>query len=324
MARDLTPGLVLGVRWGDAVWVEAYGVTDAAQPEPMRPSTQLYIGSISKQFTAACILRLVERDLLGLDWPVSRVLRDAPERWSDVTIHHLLTHTSGINSYGSLPYELGEGVLPSKTLLAFITSAGTFFEPGTDYVYSSADYAVLACVVEEVSGTSYGDFLERTFLAPLGLRDTGYWVDRRPPNLAMNHKVYIEGAATFTPYINVSLGLGASSIHSTVADLLRWQKALVDGRVVSPASYALMVTPASYLASNGTRESVDYGYGLQLEFDEGGALFGVGHGGINAGHIGWLWGYPTKDIAFVALQNSDGMLPPLLDRIEEVLLQEAE
>ncbi|MFC2077353.1 serine hydrolase domain-containing protein [Candidatus Bipolaricaulota bacterium] len=322
--QDLTPGLVVGVRWGDATWVRGYGVTHAGTDRPMTADTRLYIGSLSKQFTAAGIMRLVEQRRLGLDWTIPRVFPEAPDHWAEITIHQLLNHTSGISSYGAIPYNLGQGVLPPRALLGFIAATDLFFEPGTAYVYSSPDYAVLGYIIEQVSGMTYGEYLERTFLSPLGLASSGYWIDDRPDGLAGNHMVYVGGEATFQPVVNVSLGLGSSSIHSTVGDLLAWQEALLTGRAVQPASLERMTEPVDVLGYDGEPLTEDYGYGLQLELADDGSLFGLGHGGINGGHIGWIWAYPTLDVGFVVLQNSDGMLLTLLDEIEEALLNAAQ
>jgi len=320
MARGLTPGIAVGVRIGDARWVRAYGAADAETGAPLTIASSFYIGSLTKQMTAAAILRLVEEGRLSLEQTVDSILDDVPEAWAGITIHHLLTHTAGIKSYGSLPYDLGEGALPSRALVGFIAAVDPVYAPGEGYLYSSADYAILGYAIERRSGLPFGGFLDLHLFRPLGMSDSGFWVDDRPEDLVVGHSVYVDGAATFIPSVNVSAGLGAACVHSTVDDLLTWQEGLVCGRVVSPASYVLMTTPATIDPPDGPVETINYGYGLELDVGPNERPIAVWHGGGNGGQISYIWWMADRDVAFVVLQNSDGLYYELLESIKRVLI----
>jgi len=316
---DVSPGLVVGLRLGETTWIEAFGISDIGARDPLTAEHQFFVGSIAKQFTAAAILRLVERGRADLDASISSCWPDAPEAWSGITIRHLLNHTSGICSLAGIPYDLGEGVLASEAVMSFITPTRLRFAPGEDWVYSSAAYLVLAYLVERIAGTAFEAFIEQAFLGPLGMTKTGYRIRREPDRLAGYHRAYWQGEAMFTTPSQDVLGLGFG-MYSTVSDLFIWEAALRSGRVVSEATFAEMTTPTVTRNALGEMSKHDYGLGLELRFDDCGALSRIGHGGNGGGHIGIVWSYPAEDAVLIVLQNSDSMLPPLLEEIEDVLL----
>jgi len=316
---DVSPGLVVGLRFGETTWIEAFGISDIEERGPLTSEHQFFVGSIAKQFTAAAMLRLVEQGRASLDASIAAYWPDAPEAWSGITIRHLLNHTSGICSLAGIPYHLGEGVLVSEAVMSFITPTRLRFAPGEDWVYSSAAYFVLAYIVERIAGTTFEAFVEQAFLGPLGLTSTGYRIQREPDQLAGYHRAYWQGEAMFTQPSQDILGLGYG-MFSTVSDLFVWEAALRSGRVVSEATFAEMTEPTVTRDALGQIATHDYGLGLELRFDDCGVLSRVGHGGNGGGHIGIVWSYPPEDAVLIVLQNSDSMLPPLLEEIEDVLL----
>jgi len=315
---DISPGLVIALRSGETTWIEAFGTSDIGIGNPLMPEHQFLVGSIAKQFTAAAVLRLVEEGRADLDAPISSCLPEAPESWSGITLRQLLNHTSGICSYGNMPFDLGGGALGSEAVFGFIAATDVVFAPGEDWVYSTAAYSVLAYAVERITGEAFEAFVEREFLEPLGMAKTGYRMLREPEHLAGYHFVYWQGEAMFDDPPDDVLGLGAG-MYSTVSDLLVWEAALRSGRVVSETTLAEMTMPTETGPAVGGGVVHDYGLGLELRFDEGGVLTKVGHAGTAGGHIGVLWSYPVEDRVLIVLQNSNGMLPPLLEEIEATL-----
>ena len=320
---DLTPGLVVAVRCGDAYWIEAFGLSVIKTQEPMDSSLQFFVGSISQQFVAASVLKLREAGLLDLDDPITDHIDDVPDEWSAIAIRHLLTHTSGANSFGGyneLPVGVGS-VYPPESIVRSMMSGQLFFTPGEEFLFGrTTGYAVLAYVVERVTGETIESYIEREFLAPLGLLDTWFATIRLPENMAGFYHHYWDGHALFEELPTYDMGLG-SAMYSTATDLLAWQNALSTGRVIAEESYALMTEQATTRSAEGVIETHDYGLGLEVYVSEDGDITKVGHIGDGGGHRCGLWAYPSADVAIVLLQNSDRPLRPLFEDIEAVLFQ---
>lgn len=316
---DYSPGLVLGIRCGDATWLEGFGVSDISTGEPLEASQQFLVASIAKQLVAAVVMRLVEEGRLGLEDPIADYVDYLPEAWTGITIRHCLSHTSGTFSFGGLPTNLGSGSLSRESLIGFITSGRLFTPPGEGFLYSTVGFFLLGYIVEQVTGAPVDDFIEREFLVPLGLEDTGFLLTRSPEDLAGYHQHYWQGQAFFRDPPTTSWGL-ADGMFSTAEDLLAWQAALASGGIVSNESLALMTTRAATTNAAGETAIHNYGFGLEVFADEEGRLTEVGHWGNGGGHIAYLWAYPQHDISVVALQNSNGRLAPLLEEVEALLV----
>jgi D-alanyl-D-alanine carboxypeptidase len=317
--RDVSPGLLLGIRCGESMWVEAFGVSDISTGAPLETSHQFLVASLAKQFVAAVVMRLVEDGELALESRISNYIEDVPGAWTDITIRHCLNHTSGTFSFGTLPVDIGNGVLSSDAVIGFLTAGDLFFAPGEDFIYSTVGYFVLSYIVERITGESVDVYIEREFLEPLGMTETGFLANCPPENLAGYHQYYWRGQALVTDPPTTSWGLG-DGMYSTARDLFAWQAALVSGRVVSEASYAMITERTETPGADGEAAVHDYGFGLEVFVDEEGELAEVGHWGNGGGHISRLWAYPSHDVVVVSLQNSNGRLAPLLDSIESVLL----
>lgn len=316
---DLSPGLILGIRCGTSYWIEAFGISDISTGEPLATSHQFLVGSIAKQFVASAVMRLAEDGRLDLDDPICEYVPHLTETWARITVRHCLNHTSGTFSFSGLPIDIGHGTLTSEAVIGFITSGRLFFKPGEDFLYSTVGYFLLGYIVEQVTGASVDIFIDREFLQPLGMKDTGFLALRRPTDLAGYHQHYWRGQAFFTDPPTTSRGL-ADGMYSTARDLFVWQAALASGQVVSASSYATMTDRTTTRDADGEETTHDYGFGLEVFANERDETTEVGHWGNGGGHIAFLWSYPPYDIAVVALQNSNGRLAPLLDEIESILL----
>jgi CubicO group peptidase (beta-lactamase class C family) len=174
---DLFSGVVLVAKKGEIIFRRAFGLANREWAIPNTPETRFRIGSITKQFTAAAILRLTERGKLSVHDRLGQHLPDVPDSWHDVTIHQLLTHTSGIPSYTNLPDFLSRISLEERTpreIMELTSGQALEFPPGDRFCYSNTGYVLLGSVVESISGQTYATFLNDEFFQPLGMVDSGY------------------------------------------------------------------------------------------------------------------------------------------------------
>jgi CubicO group peptidase (beta-lactamase class C family) len=299
------------LRGGDTIVAKGYGFADAERKRPATPRTVYRIGSVTKQFTAAAIQRLAEQGKLSVDDEITKYLPDYPVQGHRVTIRHLLNHTSGVKTYTALPEwqkRMGEE-LPLDTVVGFFASLPFDFAPGERYAYNNSGYFLLGRIIERVSGRPYAEYLRREIFARAGLKETRYCPSvPQPPNDA-------EGYATATPLtrstaIGMTSPYAAGALCSTVMDLVRWERALSGGRVVSAASYQAMTTPGRL--NDG--EPLRYGYGLTIGLLGGRRM--VAHGGAINGFMSHLAAIPSDSLTVAVLVNTEGPIAgQLADRV---------
>jgi CubicO group peptidase (beta-lactamase class C family) len=246
-------GSVLVAKDGVPILNKGYGMANYELSVPNTPETKFQIGSITKQFTAAAIMKLVDKGLLSVDDPISNYLPDYPKETGDsVTIHHLLTHTAGIPDYTddmSL-MEKRACEISTEEVLGSFRDKPLDFRPGESFKYSNSGYYLLGLIVEEVSGQSYDAFLEKSFFGPLGMTNTGYDFNRPiVPNRAAGYDLDSNGELINAPYLDMSAPFAAGAIHSTTEDMLTWDQALLTDIVLSQESRDKMFTP--YMADCG-------------------------------------------------------------------------
>lgn len=258
-------------------------------------ATRFHIGSITKQFTAACILLLAEEGKLHLDDPITKYVDNSPDSWKGITLLQLLTHTSGIVSITDLPPEqerVTEGGTPTQIIERF-RNQPLLFPPGTEARYSSSGYILLGVVIEKVSGQPYATFLQKNVFDPLGMRDTG--VDDGidvVENLASGYRTQA-GALVRAEFIDMRIPFAAGDMYSTTHDLARWEDALYGGKLLRPESLKRMTT-----AGMG-----DFGLGVIVKKDQGERV--ISHTGIIQGFVSDLRYYPDSHTAIVVLSNSE-------------------
>ncbi|MFW6198961.1 MAG: serine hydrolase [Gemmatimonadota bacterium] len=313
LAESPVAAVGIGVKRGqDLLLARGYGLADVENRVPADAETVYRIGSITKQFTAAAIMRLVEQGRIGLDDPMTEYLPDYPTQGHEVTVRHLLTHSSGIKSYTSL--EAWRPVmrldLTHQELLAHFQDEPFDFAPGERFLYSNSGFYLLGMIVEEVSGTSYPDYLDAHLFEPLGLSGSSYCHERLIiPGRAEGYEVE-DGELVNDEPISMNQPGAAGALCSTVPDLLVWSDALRTGRVVARNSYRQMTTPGTLNDGSAT----SYGFGLMLGELEGHAR--IGHGGGIPGFNAVLTHYPDADLDIVVLSNTNGAHP---GRIEETV-----
>lgn len=303
IAEGLTPGMSVAVaRDGEIIFAQGYGEADVEMGVAAGPETVYRIGSLTKQFTAAIVMRLVEAGEVSLDDSITEYLPDYPTQGHHVTVRHLLNHTSGIKSITGVDpgfrhreFRLD---LSDEELLDLFAELPFDFEPGEEYRYNNSGYVLLGMIIEEATGTPYAAYVERELLEPLGLDHTWYCDNRRViPNRAEGY-AYDDGELVNSRYLSMRIPGAAGALCSTVGDLVRWTRLLHGGRVVSPESLRQM-TDSTVLS---TGETVSYGYGLDV-----GRLLGrpvVVHGGSTSGFVGYLVHYPDDGLTIAVLMNS--------------------
>ncbi|HLL94695.1 MAG TPA: serine hydrolase domain-containing protein, partial [Spirosoma sp.] len=240
-------GTVLVGEKGQVVFKKGYGMANMEWKIPNTPDTKFRLGSITKQFTAMLIMQLVEQGKLKLDGKITDYLPDYPKATGDkITIHHLLTHTSGIPSYTGFPKFFENDSRDPYTPEAFTKKFSDLpleFEPGTKFSYNNSGYFLLGVILEKVTGKSYATVLKESITTPLKLGDTGY--DLAGPLIAKRAAGYEKrnGSYVNAPYLDMSLPYAAGSLYSTVEDLYRWDQALYSDMLISAQAKQTMFTP---------------------------------------------------------------------------------
>ncbi len=305
LARDFredAPGVAVLVARGDTVLYRgARGRADLDAGTPLAPGDRFRIGSITKQFAAAGVLALVDAGQVKLDDPLSKYVPDYPggER---ITVLQLLNHTSGVKSYTGIPGYMAGPIrsdLTTAQLIDVFKSLPVDFEPGAEWAYNNSGYVLVGALIEAASGQPWHEYLRRTFFEPLGMRDTGYGHD--PAVVARQVKGYTFDGGTSVPAMPLSMTQphAAGALVSSVDDLLIWNRALHEGRVLKPETYRQMITPVGKAAQPG----VGYGFGLAVDtvrdrpqLQHGGGIFGF------STQLSYL---PGPDITVAVLENDD-------------------
>ncbi len=252
-------GNVLVVEKNTPLFEKSYGFADREHSIPNKPPTRFRIASITKQFTAVLILQLVEKGRLDLNAPISRYLPYYPKPWGDsITLHQLLTHTSGLPEYTEKTGFLEQFCKQAYTHREFIEqfcADSLISKPGTAYKYSNTGYYILGTIIEAVTGKSYEEVLQANILNVAGMRHTGLEnKDALIPNRARGYN-FGDNAYFNADYIDMlSCIFSAGGIYSTTGDLWLWNKALFGDKLISSASRSKMMQP--YMDK--------YGYGIGI------------------------------------------------------------
>lgn len=299
-------GAVLVAQSGKPLLAKGYGMANHEWSIPAAPDTKFRLGSITKQFTAMAVLLLAQDGKLSVDDPVSRHWSDAPEAWKNITIHQLLTHTSGIYNYTALPVytrNMRQTKTPAE-ILRDVADRPLDFPPGTQMKYSNSGYVLLGFLIEKLSGMSYAEFVRQRIFQPLGMNDTGYDSDTAIlPRRASGYERRGEELRN-AQFLDMSLPHSAGALYSTCLDLLKWDAALRGQKLLNEDSYRRYFTP----------EKNDYAYGWVVK-ERDGAVWQSHGGGIN-GFSTMIIRVPAKELLVVALAN---VMPSQAARLAEDL-----
>jgi CubicO group peptidase (beta-lactamase class C family) len=271
-------GSILVAKDGQILLHKGYGLADREKGIPFTPETVFDIGSITKQFTAAAILKLESEGKLKVTDPLGKYFDGAPEDKAGITLHHLLTHSAGMKDVFGDDYE----EMPRDRLVQAALASQLLWPPGTRYQYSNAGYSLLAAIVEKVSGKPYETYLRETFFKPAGMEKTGYRLPAwKPEELAHGYRgeepwgTPLDHAwAPDGPWWNLR---GNGGILSTTGDLYKWYLALEKGNVLSKEEQAKAYTPHVPEDPEG---SSHYGYGWAIDKGPGGTRR-IAHNGGN-------------------------------------------
>jgi CubicO group peptidase (beta-lactamase class C family) len=304
LVKPEDPGLaVLVAQNGKILFEKAYGMADREHSVAVDTKNRFRIGSVTKQFTAAAILKLQEDGKLSVNDQLSKYFPDFP-RGSNVTVLQLLTHTSGIHNYTDhFNFTLaGTNVITTEALINSFKFEPYDFDPGEKWLYDNSGYVLLGSIVEKVSGESFGAFLQKSFFQPLGMADTGRNESAYP--LAHEALGYSYDNGHFNPAVRLdpSWTFGAGDLYSTVEDLNRWTEAIFKGQVLKQATLKSAFTPVRTSENQDDDSGDGYGYGWFISNWRG--LHEISHGGNLPGFSSFLSRLPDQKFTIVILANS--------------------
>jgi len=297
------------VRGSDTLLLTGVGERDRDRHLPAETGTIYHIGSITKQFTSAAILRLVDAGTLSLADSLGKLLPQYPQ-WRNVTLRQLLNHTSGIHSYttsGEWPRHWKEDLKPAA-IVDFVAKDTFDFAPGTQWRYNNTGYMLLGMVLERTTGVPYAEYIRRTFFVPFSMRSATYCPSRPTDKAYASGYDLNAGRIEPTKYLSMTQPWAAGALCMSVPDFLRWQTALTTGQVVPAATYARMST-SDTLSTGGL---TNYGFGLMPA--RLGTRTMIHHGGdVHGFSAEQLW-LPDDSLRVVVFTNTLGSNPEFLAR----------
>jgi CubicO group peptidase (beta-lactamase class C family) len=321
---DTAGASVMVIRDGAVVFAKGYGLADLAAKTPCSTNTNFRLASVSKQFTAMAVLILRERGKLSLDENLLAFFPEFPAFGKQITVRHLLTHTSGLLAYEDLIPDgttipvLDQDVLRILAGNGATNSAPTYFPAGSQYRYSNSAYALLALIVQARSGQTFAHFLKENIFTPLGMTNTlAYEAGNSVvPNRSFGHSLRTNGWQRTDQSLTSSV-LGDGGIYSSVVDLFKWDQALYTMKLVSEKTLQEAFTPATLTDKPGR----SYGFGWYLGEYRG--LKQIWHGGESIGFRTRLARFPEKKFSVIILCNrADAKLEEFPAKIADLLLFE--
>jgi CubicO group peptidase (beta-lactamase class C family) len=307
-------GAVLVAR-GDRILLDkGYGKANVEQNIPNDAHTKFRIGSLTKQFTAVLVLLLQQDGKLHIEDPVRKYLPNAPKIWDKITLVELLGHNSGIPEIQSAPNFRSWAMVPHthSEEFALFRDRPLSFEPGTKNEYSNSNYLVLGAVIEKVAGEDYATLLCDRIFKPLRMNDSG--VDKDGLVLSNRAQGYNNenGRLVPAPSESMTIPWSAGSLYSTTKDLLRWERGLFGGKILSRVSLTTMTTPGK----------VTHGLGVDVSTEDGAEV--VDHNGAIEGFVAHMAYLPESRVSVIVLANVFGGAPPAMgDQLAETMLGKA-
>jgi len=285
---------------GKIIYRKAFGNANLELSVPMTPENVFQIGSMTKQFTAVSILILLEEGKLSLEDDITKYIPNYPTHNKRITIHHLLTHTSGIKSYTSMRSlrEIARKDLEPIELIDFFKNEPMNFIPGQAYKYNNSGYIILGYIIEKISGITYAEFVDKNIFKKISMSSSLYG----NKTTVIKNRAYgyqKRGAYKNAMYISLNLPYAAGSIMSTVDDLLKWQQAISNNTLLKLET--IKKAFKNYTLTNGTK--INYGYGWNINningtptIEHGGSIFGFKSMGVYI---------PSEDVYVIILSNCD-------------------
>jgi CubicO group peptidase (beta-lactamase class C family) len=291
--EDGFSGVILVARGDYVLLRKAAGFADRERNVLSTPETKFPLASVTKQFTAAAIMLLVDEGKVSLDDPISKYYPASPPAWAKVTIRHLLTHSAGIEDYwihrGGLA-KTGQLFRSNEQLIQLAIADPLGFEPGAGFSYSNSGYALLTAVIEQVSGQSYADFMRNRIFARFGMSNTGY--GNAPGSAVKGYVRSAQGEWSQGESIDLDALGGFGGLYSTLDDMLTWSQAFFGGHVVSSNSQRAMFTDHGY----------NYGFGWRFAPKFGRRL--IWHTGNGNNHAAIFDYFPDDDLTVVMMRTT--------------------
>ncbi len=290
---DRPGAAVLVISHGEPVLTKVYGLADVENGIPVSPQTNFRLASVTKQFTAMAIMQLVQKNKLSYETRLTEIFPDFPHYGNDINIRHLLRHTSGLVDYEDLiPDSATIPVVDRDVLAMLMTLDSTYFAPGTQHRYSNGGYAVLAIVVEQVSGQSFAKYLQQNVFIPVGMKKSVAFRKgvSEIPNRAFGY--VIEGdSVRFNDQSVTSSVLGDGGIYTSLVDMFKWDQALYTDKLVSRVMIKEAFTPGLG----------QYGFGWHCDEYKGHRR--VFHTGSTCGFRNAFLRFPDDSLSVIILTN---------------------
>ncbi len=315
MALDQTVGLTIGFMKDDFVWVKGYGYADLENKSPAKAESAYRLASVTKPMTAVAILKLVEKGKINLDAEVQTYVPYFPKKQWPVTVRQVLGHLGGISHYKNYEQEGHIKVRKStREAVAIFENFGLVAEPGTRYSYSSYGYNLLGAIIEAASGTSYGEYMRQNVWQPLGMNDTRMDDPLEIiPNRVRGYQL-VNGKVKNSEFVDISSRFAAGGTRSTVPDLLKFAKGIIEGRLVSGESMNWMSTSMSTRAGRLTN------YAMGWETTPYNGRYMLVHSGGQQETRTLLYVLPSRKMAIAVGVNFEGSNPAVyVDRLFQLL-----
>ncbi len=285
-------GAVLIARNGDVLISKGYGMADRESQSPNIPQTRYRIHWVTMPFTAMAVMLLQADGNLDVQDPICRYIPECPDYWQGITLHHLLTHTSGVSDW--IPSWGSEADKPTTGLerVELIKQKAPYFKPGEQFRYSENGYIILGFVIEKVSGQAYDEFLKEYIFEPLGMDNSGY----EGNSVAVGYKA----TGIKAPIPDLLFRYSASGLYSSVEDLYLWDQALYGEQFISQEYLDMMFKGYARTPSLDMKDA-DYGYGWFI-----GNILNrpvIAHGGMMSGYTAMILRFPDERMTIIVLRN---------------------
>lgn len=317
MGKAIPGAAVMVIKNGKMVLNKAYGMARLEEKTPVTTKTNFRLASVTKQFTALCIMKLVESGRLSYEHHLQQIFPSFPVYGRNIKIRHLLQHTSGLVAYEDLiPDTATVQVLDNDVLRMMMSQDTTYFPPGAQYRYSNSGYAVLAMIVEKISGQPFAQFLQENIFKPLGMKTTVAYEKNKSTvkNRALGYRQE-GGQFVFSDQSVTSAVLGDGGIYSSVEDLFKWDQALYSEKLVKKETLNAAFTPGTL--NDG--KVLNYGFGWRL--DEFNGHRRVTHTGSTSGFRNVIQRYVDDKLTVIILTNrAEPEVSPLADKLAERFL----
>jgi CubicO group peptidase (beta-lactamase class C family) len=319
-ASNVPGASVMVIQHGKPVFAKAYGMANLEEKIPATTKTNYRLASVTKQFTAMCIMMLEEQGKLSYENILTDFFPDFPAYGKKITVKNILQHTSGLIDYEAVMPETTTVQLLDKDVLALMKKQdSTYFKPGTQYRYSNTGYSLLALIVERASGKTFAQFLKENIFLPLKMSET---VAFENGISTVSNRVYGYTRDTVdttlfhrTDQSMTSAVLGDGGIYSSVEDMFKWDQSLYTAKLVSAKTLAMAFTPNEPMEKNYN----EYGFGWRISDYKG--VKRIQHSGSTIGFRTEIQRYPDRELTVIVLVNRDGADPGIIaSRISDMFL----